>query len=311
MRRRWTRGSGSVFSDGASSLRSLRTSTRFERNLERADSWLSPFRGFGPSNFLVGYPEFDFETYHDWFDERFPPAKFAQLKDKMGPMVQSCIGAFIQSLTQNPGIEEYLQSLGTQGARLRRHRPRRDHRHRDRDDRLRPRAPQVERVLGRARALRRAARAPSTAAAIRPRRAIPTSSPSAAKIGSTRSTPGKRSGPRRATTLIHYLAEAADDPIASRCRRRPDRRSSRTIRQKLNNIRALNKKWGCPDEPWAAVSPNLLWNIANIPASQVSMIGRSSDRRSRRSPPAPRSASRSRWPSMPSTSARRRRSSSA
>ena len=85
----------------------------FERNLERADSWLSPFRGFGPSNFLVGYPEFDFETYHDWFDERFPPAKFKQLKDKMGPMVLSCIGAFIQSLTQNPGIEEYLHSLGT------------------------------------------------------------------------------------------------------------------------------------------------------------------------------------------------------
>jgi len=85
----------------------------FERNLEHADSWLSPFRGFGPSNFLVGYPEFDFETYHDWFDQRFPPAKFKQLKDKMGPMVLSCIGAFIQSLTQNAGIEEYLQSLGT------------------------------------------------------------------------------------------------------------------------------------------------------------------------------------------------------
>src|SRR5207245_3699049 len=47
-----------------------------------------------------------------------------------------------------------------------------------------------------------------------------------------------------------------------------------TIRQKLNRIRALNKKWGCPDEPWASVSPNLLWNIANIPAAQISMIGK-------------------------------------
>ena len=86
----------------------------FERNLEDSDSWLTPFKEYGPSNFLVGYPEFDFETYHPWFDERFPPAKFAQLKDKMGPMVQFAIGAFVQSLGQNPGIEQYLQSLGMQ-----------------------------------------------------------------------------------------------------------------------------------------------------------------------------------------------------
>ena len=69
----------------------------FERNLERADSWLTPFRGYGQSNFLVGDPEFDFETYHEWFDERFKPAKYAQLADKMRPMVKFAIGAFIQS----------------------------------------------------------------------------------------------------------------------------------------------------------------------------------------------------------------------
>ena len=114
MHRPWTRGSGSAFSGGASSPRNRPTSSTFEQNLEHADTWLSPFTGYGQSNFLVGYPEFDFETYHAWFDERFPPAKFAQLKDKMGPMVQYAIGAFIQSLAQNPGIEEYLQSLGTQ-----------------------------------------------------------------------------------------------------------------------------------------------------------------------------------------------------
>ncbi|MGN6186533.1 MAG: hypothetical protein ACTHQM_23095 [Thermoanaerobaculia bacterium] len=85
----------------------------FERNLEQADTWLTPYTGYGPSNFLVGQPEFDFETYHAWFDERFPPAKFAQLKDKMGPMVQFAIGSFIQSLSQNPGIEQFLQELGT------------------------------------------------------------------------------------------------------------------------------------------------------------------------------------------------------
>src|SRR5512142_2626246 len=85
----------------------------FERNLARGGTWLAPFRGYGQSNFLVGYPEFDFDRYKPWFDERFPPAKFAQLREKMGPMVQFAMGSFIQSLSQNPGIESYLQSLGT------------------------------------------------------------------------------------------------------------------------------------------------------------------------------------------------------
>jgi hypothetical protein len=85
----------------------------FERNLERTGSWLSPFTGFGPSNFLVGEPEFAFENYRPWFDQRFPPARFAQVSDKMGPMVKYAIGAFIQSLEQNRGIDAYLSSLGT------------------------------------------------------------------------------------------------------------------------------------------------------------------------------------------------------
>src|SRR5690349_2530549 len=85
----------------------------FERNLEHAGSWLSPFSGFGPSNFLVGEPEFEFERYRAWFDQRFPPARFAQVNEKMGPMVKYAIGAFIQSLEQNPGIEACLSALGT------------------------------------------------------------------------------------------------------------------------------------------------------------------------------------------------------
>src|SRR5439155_1462948 len=118
-------------------------------------------RGYGPSNFLVGYPDFDFEAYHAWFDDRFAPAKFAQLNDKMGPMVKYASGSFIQSLKQNPGIEQYLQSLGTK---------------------------------------------------------------------------------------CHVYVGTG--------------------------LRALNKKWGCPEEPWASVSPNLLWNISNIPAAQISMLGK-------------------------------------
>ncbi|HEY0839278.1 MAG TPA: beta-ketoacyl synthase, partial [Vulgatibacter sp.] len=84
----------------------------FERNLGSSSSWLSPFDGFGPSNFLVGMPEFRFADYKGWIDERFPPTRFSQLEKKMGQPTQYAVGAFIQSLRQNPGIEAVLHELG-------------------------------------------------------------------------------------------------------------------------------------------------------------------------------------------------------
>ncbi len=38
--------------------------------------------------------------------------------------------------------------------------------------------------------------------------------------------------------------------------------------------RDLNEEYGCPTEPWNSVDPNLLWNIPNIPAAQISMLAR-------------------------------------
>lgn len=84
----------------------------FERNLESAESWLSPFDGFGPSTFLAGDPSFDFADYRPWIDERFPPNKFSQLRAKMGTPTLYAVGAFIQSLATNPGMEQTLQELG-------------------------------------------------------------------------------------------------------------------------------------------------------------------------------------------------------
>ena len=59
----------------------------FEKNLKSAETWLEPFNGFGPDNFLVGNPEFDFGAYKEWIDQRFEPRKYAQLDAKMGNMV--------------------------------------------------------------------------------------------------------------------------------------------------------------------------------------------------------------------------------
>lgn len=244
----------------------------FQRNLESAETWLSPFTGYGPSNFLVGYPEFDFETYRPWFDARFPPAKYAQLKEKMGPVVQYAIGAFIQSLGQNAGIEEYLQSLGTachiyvgtglgditvtQTEAIRYERALR-------------RWNEFWAAAERCEPLRRHLGGETDPAAPRDPRelSIGTEEWIEAKYDWEDHWAAKSDG------LASYLAEAREihaEPVP------PSSGSAKlsTIRQKLNKIRALNRRWGCPEEPWTAVSPNLLWNIANIPAAQISMLGK-------------------------------------
>lgn len=244
----------------------------FEKNLERSGSWLSPFEGFGPSNFLVGEPEFTFESYKPWFDARFPPARFAQVGEKMGPMVKYAIGAFIQSLGQNRGIDAYLTSLGTRchvyiGTGL--------------GDIT---VTQTE-ALRYERALRKWNEfwaSDQRCAALRKHRGgepDPTApaDPGEFAPGSEEWVDAKHDWEEywaaQSDTLRQYLKEAAaiqSEPVP------PSSGSAKLsmIRQKLNRIRALNKHWACPEEPWAAVSPNLLWNIANIPAAQVSMVGR-------------------------------------
>lgn len=244
----------------------------FAQNLEQAGTWLSPFTGYGQSNFLVGYPDFDFETYHAWFDERFPPAKFGQLKDKMGPVVQYAIGAFIQSLGQNPGIEQYLQDLGMKchiyvGTGIG-------------DITVTQReALAYERVLRR---WNEFWAAPERCSALRrhlegEHDPEAPQNPSEIPIGTEAWIETKYDWDAhwaaRSDALSQYLAEAREvhaEPVP------PSSGSAKLsmIRQKLNRIRIMNKKWGCPAEPWTACSPDLLWNIANIPAAQISMIGR-------------------------------------
>lgn len=245
----------------------------FEHNLEQSGSWLSPFLGFGPSNFLVGYPEFDFERYHAWLDARFAPSKFSQLREKMGPMVQYAIGSFIQSLQQNYGIEQYLQSLGTRC-------------HVYVGTGLGEITVQHEQSLRYERALRRwnefwaSADRCAPLSLHRQGSAIDRDAPAdpdGMEIGTEAWIDAKHAWESfwaaKSHGLASYLSEAAEiqaDPVP------PSSATAKlgSIRQKLNRIKALNRRWDCPEEPWASVSPNLLWNIANIPASQISMIGR-------------------------------------
>lgn len=244
----------------------------FEKNLTTAGSWLEPFREYGPNNFYVGYPEFDFERYKPWFDSRFAPSKFSQIREKMGFNAQYAIASFIQALETNPGMEQYLQELGIRahvyiGTGLG------DvpvqHAESVRYDRAKRRWNAFWADPERCSALRRHLAGDPDAAA--------PPQPTTHEIGSEEWYDAKGAWDgywaSKSDALADYLRESAaiqSEPVP------PSSGSAKlsTIRQKLNRLRALNKKWNCPDEPWTAVNPNYLWNIANVPASQISMLGK-------------------------------------
>jgi len=252
----------------------------FEKNLSRATSWLEPFDGFGPSNFLVGHPEFDFETYKPWIDERFEPRRYSQLNSKMGNTVKYAIGAFVQALEKNPGIEPLLKDLGSQvhvyvgtglgdfplqyDLVLRYYRAQnkwnqfwcqdehnselRSYRAASEGDRER-----IRKDLG----------APDDPDGIDPQ------SEGFDEI----SEQWDAFWVSRSDGLHRYLerskeVEGEDVPGDIENGKGP------LLRRKMSSRRKLNVEYGCPTEPWNAVDANLLWNIPNVPAAQISMLGR-------------------------------------
>lgn len=244
----------------------------FAENLQHAESWLAPFEGFGPSTFLVGTPTFDFAEYKDWIDTRFPPTRFPQLVSKMDPFALYAIGAFIQALGQNPGIEEVLQELGTEAhvyvgtglgafgaihdASLKL----------DRAQRL------WDRFWAR----------PERCEALR--RHLDGASPDedAPPDPSGLDDPDEREDAQRAWNaywaarsddLHRYLEELAEIEDLS-VGGEVEAGKMSLLRERERRRSKLLERWEAPDPPWTRVSAKVLWNIPNIPAAQVSMVGK-------------------------------------
>ncbi len=251
----------------------------FERNLERGDSWLTPFDGFGPSTFLVGRPEFNFEDYRGWVEDRFPPSKFPQLQQKMGCTTLYALGAFIQALQQNPGIEDTLKELGPQtevligtgvgdlptqydvsiGLRDGQRRWNRHWAHPDRnaDRKTWETTDDTERER------------------LTSEWAVPDDPrPMAVDSFERENAHAVWDGfwMRRSELLHEYLREF-EAIEAQGIEGDIDAGKLRVIRKKKSALARLQTKWQCPTPPWSSVSSNLIWNIANTPAAQVSMMG--------------------------------------
>ncbi len=248
---------------------------RFAANLESSESWLQPFHGFGPDNFLVGTPEFDFATYRDWITQRFSPNRFRQLDEKMDPSTKYALAAFVQSLQQNPGLEQVLQELGTQA-------------HVYVGTGLGSLPTQSHETLALYRAQRRWNRFwahPERNRALREY----LSSSDAERAAIIEVPPDPKDADEeirdetedawwsywtnRSHELQQYLAEvrAIED---TRVDGDVETVKLRVIREKRRLHARLQEKWRAPTAPWDTVSPNVIWNIPNTPASQISILGR-------------------------------------
>ncbi len=243
----------------------------FAANLESAESWLEPFHGFGPDNFLVGFPDFDFSAYRPWIVERFKPNRFSQLESKMGLPVQYAIGAFIQSLGQNPGLERELTELGTAA-------------HVYIGTGLGDFFTQYEQSL----ALHRAQRHWFHFWAAPERNAVRRGWSGTGPVDGAEPPQDPRSAGElerdvvedawwefwatRSPELAAYLDEYREiESLAVEGDIESGKISA--IKEKRRQLRKLQQKWGAPTPPWQAVSANLIWNIDNIPGAQISMLG--------------------------------------
>lgn len=244
----------------------------FAKNLESSETWLTPFNGFGPDNFLVGNPTFNLADYKPWIDARFPANRFSQLERKMGQPTQYAIGAFIQSLSQNPGIEKELQALGARahvyvGTGL--------------GD-----LPTIQHIsLDLYRAQRRWDRfwaSPERNGALRqwretrePLAGLPPEPSTIEEVERDKAEDDWwHFWASRSPELREYLEELREiEAIGVPDEGDVESAKLAVIKEKRTRNGRLQKKWNAPEPPWNAVSSNVLWNIHNTPASQVSMLG--------------------------------------
>ena len=228
---------------------------------------MTPFNGFGPDNFLAGMPTFDFEDYRPWIDARFAPRHYQTLKEKMDLPTLYAIGAFLQALGQNPGLEEELKTLGTQariyvGTGLGSLSSIADasiilYEAQKKWDRFWSR-PERNRVL-------RESSGENSGAPPHPD-----------TVNEDQRDDAERSWNRywmaQSPELLEYLAELAsiedlsiEGEIASG--------KLNAIREKEKRRAKLQERWGAPEPPWK-VSANMIWNIHNTPAAQISILAK-------------------------------------
>jgi 3-oxoacyl-[acyl-carrier-protein] synthase II len=242
----------------------------FRENLAASESWLTPFDGFGPSNFLVGQPDFDFNDYRGWIDAHFAPRHFQNLKEKMDTPSLYAIGSFIQALKQNPGIDTVLHELGGKahvyiGTGL------------GAIDSAYKSSIALYEAQKRWDAFWAMPEHNSTFAAYLKSGHSDTEIPADPESVQV----SQRDEARAAWNafwmavspeLEAYLKEAAEIDSLT-VEGNVESGKLNVLRERSKRHARLQEKWHSPEPPWK-VSANFIWNIHNTPASQVSILGK-------------------------------------
>ena len=254
----------------------------FFKKLYDKNTWLEPFDHDGPTNFMIGKPDFDQEEYEKWVLEKHGKSRLTLLEKKMGNNVKFAISSFIQALKYNPKLEEVLPELGADchiyvGVGVG-------------DVKM-----QYESSLQYLYALKEWYRFWGSTENCKLLREYENLQNEDEKQNYLR----KHEAPEdpkdktfstlrekeeyydswfafwssKSENLAQYLKEAAEinkvDIWGD-----VEKTKVNVIKKKLVSFKKLWKKWKCPEEPWTAVSQNRIWNIDNIPAAQISMLSK-------------------------------------
>ncbi|HEX3770053.1 MAG TPA: beta-ketoacyl synthase N-terminal-like domain-containing protein [Polyangiaceae bacterium] len=228
----------------------------------------------GSGLFATGDPEFDLSDYEAWIAARHGDAYLARMRSKMGDNVQFAVGATIQALQCDERLEPLLRELDDAchiyvGAGVG------DLPESYRANASLVRAQHVWKHFW-AQPPRCAARRRFEAERTLPPGEAPPLDPSGLPVDS-----------EERADVLHvwdaYWAARSDDLrvflerfAAIEAMDADDEDSEKAhlnaIRKRVRAHRALVDEVGCPPPPWTAVSPNLIWNIQNAPAAQITML---------------------------------------
>lgn len=254
----------SVIAPGAADL------SEFKQTLDRGISQLTPMQAFNQA-FLIGKPKFSFDRYQPWFQNRGEQNRFHMLDDKGGENVKMAIGCTIDALESNPGLNEALtkldpdvliqisSGLGDLNTSFQSSKKIEFARREWNKFWASPEQNSVRRTWE------------NDHASIKdiPVNPIdlPVDSFERADAWEVWNQFWAERNPRL-SEFVDRMGQIDSKAIG------PDIEHDKLhlIRAKAKSLRELIKEFGCPPPPWEAVSPNLIWNIANVPASQISMM---------------------------------------
>jgi 3-oxoacyl-[acyl-carrier-protein] synthase II len=263
-----------VVAPGAADVRALESLLVENRSALRPSTTATSQVSSGHELFPVGDPDFAFDEYAAWIAERHGDAYLARLRAKAGDNAKFALGATIQALRCDPLLEPLIRELddgchvfiGSGVGDL----PEsyRAAKSLDRATRawnrfwaqparcLARRRFEAERVL------------PSGASAPPSPAQLPVDSDERADAAEVWDAFWASHSEELRTFLARFAAIErmdADDEDGQNAH-------LNAIRKRTRAHRTLIAECGCPEPPWTSVSPNLIWNIQNAPAAQVTML---------------------------------------